>query len=83
MSEYKISAEIIEMFDQQQAFENCRDSCVANVFGWKRAAHFGLEAVKCKHKAFEAVCSVYPDLRDKRWTYSYGEDHILLKAEQQ
>ncbi len=78
---YKISEEIIELFDRLQVAEGCRNECITNIFGWKRASHFGLEAVKWKRKAFDAIYAIYPELSGESLTYSYGDDHISIKAD--
>ncbi len=77
--EYKISEEIIEMFDRAQVAEACRDKCIDKLFGWKRAAHYGFEAVKWNRKAWDAVKAVYPEIRGKAITYRYGSSSVSIK----
>lgn len=76
--QYPISEEIVEMFDRSIVATECRDSCIKRFFGWKRAAHYGLEATKWKRKAWNAIYEVYPELRSKTISHRQGESFVRV-----
>ena len=73
---YKLSDEIVDILSEAKANEQCRDSCISNLFGWKRAAYFSTQAQKLHGKAWQAVYALYPELRNQNFSYNYDKQEL-------
>lgn len=69
--EYEIPQEIKDLFEEADALEDCRDASVRNFFGYRRAIKYSKESVRKSRKAWNMIYEIYPELRNKKLTYSW------------
>lgn len=69
----EISEEIKDLFAEAEASRECRNACIKQFFGWKRAAYFAKREREYSRKAWKAVGEIYPEVKVGTWHYNCVE----------
>jgi hypothetical protein len=72
----EISEEIKDLFAEAEASQECRDACIKQFFGWKRAAYFAKRQREYSRKAWKAAGEIYPEVKTGSWFYHCYEGVI-------
>jgi len=78
MKEYKITEEMKEIYDEKQAFDDCRDSCLKMVFKTKKAIKFAKLSRQHNNKFWDFVYELYPELIGKAIHYTRATMAITI-----
>lgn len=78
--EYDLPEEVVDMFEDAEAYFDCRDSAIKNIFRWKRAAYFSKQGFTARRRAWAAAFKVYPELKGKGIQYDYSKQ-VLISIE--
>ena len=78
MKEYKITEEIMELFDEVDQLSILRDKCVESFFKTRKAIYYAKRAAKAQRKAWKLVFELYPELPENA-AYRMGKDFVYIK----
>lgn len=81
MKTYPVPEEIIDLFREHYAAENCRNICAKSLFKAKRAIYYGKVALKARHKAYALLYKLYPFSEKTNWTIDFVDGVLKIPEE--
>lgn len=76
---HPLPQEIIDLFDDANVSEMCRDKCITALWGAKRAIMYGRQSVQARRKAWGLVHELYPELDGETIEYQPKEAAVRIK----
>ena len=78
MEELKVPEEMVELMEEYQVFNECRDQCINSFFKAKRAIYYGKQAKKAERKFWSMAYKLYPQVKESgEWIYRFSAEAIL------
>ena len=65
MSEYKITEEIVDIFDESSACANLSERCINIFFYTRKAIKLKKKSIKLDRKGWELIFDLHPELQGK------------------